>query len=499
MSSGLQNVHVRVNDAASGKPTPVRIRFVGPDGKYYAPFGRLTEFATGPAADVGGNVLLGDKKYCYIDGTCEIRLPVGDIEVEIRKGLEYVPLFQKVRLPQGKLALRFEIKRWSNLREQGWYSGDTQAFFLTPHAALLEGAGEDLAVVNLLARGEKDTANLLAFSGQRPALSMPGHLVVVNTYNSSAHLGDLALLNCHRVVYPLTIDLHEPFETNLADWCQQCHRKGGLVVAAALHGKDPKGEAPQPIQGEVLADAVLGLVDVLDVARSGFGDWEGLKPWEELLACGYRLPLSGGSQKHSNTGLLGSIRTYAYLGTETLEYGKWIEAVRAGRTFVSSGPLLRLTLNDCGPGSVIQATSGQTVRYRIEAQSLTPFQTLELVHNGVVVAEAATTNDPKQHACIEGELRIDESGWFYARCAGPYCEALQFRIAAVTSPVHVEIAERPLRPPAATVHRLIGQLEETMDHNLRYGRFESDRQRERMQRVYREAQAELQRRLPAAT
>ena len=32
MSTKYHTVHVRVNDAATGQPTPVRIRFTGPDG-----------------------------------------------------------------------------------------------------------------------------------------------------------------------------------------------------------------------------------------------------------------------------------------------------------------------------------------------------------------------------------------------------------------------------------------------------------------------------------
>ena len=53
----MHTVHVRVNDAATGKPTPCRVRFTDAEGRYYAPFGRLTEFATGRNEDVGGNVL----------------------------------------------------------------------------------------------------------------------------------------------------------------------------------------------------------------------------------------------------------------------------------------------------------------------------------------------------------------------------------------------------------------------------------------------------------
>ena len=62
MTSPLQLVHVRVNDAATGQPTPVRIRFAGPDGTYYPPHGRLARFAvTDIGVDVGGNVMVGDQ------------------------------------------------------------------------------------------------------------------------------------------------------------------------------------------------------------------------------------------------------------------------------------------------------------------------------------------------------------------------------------------------------------------------------------------------------
>jgi hypothetical protein len=59
----MQTVHLRVNDAVTGQPTPCRIRLTNAAGEYFAPFGRLTEFATGRNQDVGGNLLLGDKAY----------------------------------------------------------------------------------------------------------------------------------------------------------------------------------------------------------------------------------------------------------------------------------------------------------------------------------------------------------------------------------------------------------------------------------------------------
>ncbi|MBI1829895.1 MAG: hypothetical protein HYR84_00425 [Planctomycetes bacterium] len=147
----MQQVHLRINDAATGKPTPVRLRITDAAGTYYAPFGRLTDFATGVNQDVGGNVLIGAKKWAYIDGTCEILLPPGQLHLEISKGPEYKPIDETITLIAGKMSLRFTIERWCDMRQEGWYSGDTRVHFLSPDAALLEGQAEDVAVVNLLA------------------------------------------------------------------------------------------------------------------------------------------------------------------------------------------------------------------------------------------------------------------------------------------------------------------------------------------------------------
>src|SRR5262249_16535359 len=129
VGSAMQTVHVRVNDAATGQPTPVRIRFTGPDGTYHAPLGRLTDFPTGSNEDVGGNLLHGDRKYAYIDGTCEIRLPPGPTLIEVSKGPEYRPLREEIALRAGQLAVRLGVQRWRDLRREGWYAGDTRAHF----------------------------------------------------------------------------------------------------------------------------------------------------------------------------------------------------------------------------------------------------------------------------------------------------------------------------------------------------------------------------------
>src|SRR5437899_4587189 len=352
MTQPLHTVHVRVSEAATGEPTPVRIRFTDEKGTYYAPFGRLAEFPTKVGLDLGGNLLLNDKRYAYIDGTCEIQLPFGRIFIEVHKGPEYETLSEEVLLSRGQMAIRLEIKRWSDLRQEGWYPGDTMVGVISPHAALLEGAAEDVAVVNLLAMelcGKKTTwmPNLLAFSGQQPALERAGSLVTVNTHNVHHQLGRVTLLNCHRVVYRLRFG--QPFELDnwtVGAWCDQCHRKRGLSVWVPEPNLDYGEDHGSLLVGEAPANAVLAKIGALELNWTWERHPDFADDWYGLLNLGLHLPLVGGSGKRGNEQLLGGWRTYARLQPrQEVNYKNWIEARRAGRTFATNRTLLILMVN----------------------------------------------------------------------------------------------------------------------------------------------------------
>jgi hypothetical protein len=428
----VQVVHVRVNDAATGQPTPVRIRFTTPDGRYLPPLGRLADFPTGANENVGGSVMLGDKRYAYIDGSCEIRLPEGPIAVEVSKGPEYDSIQQTWERKSGQISLRLSIARKCNLQQEGWYAGDTQVFLLSPQAAWLEGAAEGLPFVNVLAAewsmpGHLFHSNLLEFSGQQPALVKDDCQVIVNTQNRSESLGSLSLLNCHRIVYPLSLSWEGFEQWTLHDWCDQCHRKGGLVIWPAFPGEP----------GERLADLLLGAIDAVEWTAGGDFETAGLEAWYRLLNCGCRVPLVGGSGKASNAVCIGAVRTYAQLEPgQPPSYGAWIEAIRAGRTFVTRGPLLRLAVN------VKECT------VMAEATSVLPFERLELVEDGAIVAEAAARSD------FTASLSIDKWGnhstWLAARCwSGD-------GLAAHTAPFYLQPQESPVEPSVA--QSLLDQL-----------------------------------------
>lgn len=496
----MQQVHLRINDAATGKPTPARLRITDPDGVYYAPHGRLTEFATHPNQDVGGNVLIGARPWAYIDGACEILLPPGLLRVEISKGPEYRPIDETMTLLAGKMAMRFTLERWSDIRQQGWYPGDTRVHFLTPDAALLEGQAEDVAVVNLLAKetmvkdafGKPLTAipNILAFSGQAFARQVPGFGVAVGTQNTHPDLGSLGLLHCHRVVYPLSFGGPQGREDwTLDDWCDQCHRKNGLVIWT-----NPQNQSADFLYGEPLADLIRGKIDAFELSFWEDSPFDTLADYYRLLDAGLIVPLVGASGKDSNGVVLGGMRTYAQLAAE-FSYPDWIEAVRAGRTFVSNAPLLHFTVDGQVPGQLVPIERARTpVRVRAEAKSLLAFEHLELLWNGHVIASASPTSSEPWRAQLELELPIEQSGWLAARCRG---EALlpsrpgPQRVFAHTSPVAVRLANADRWATPTALQSLLDELDAMLRWAREKARCPTPHDRERLVHVFEEALAVL--------
>ncbi|MGE3809847.1 MAG: CehA/McbA family metallohydrolase [Gemmataceae bacterium] len=491
----MLTVHVRVNDQATGQPTPVRLRITAGEGIYHAPLGRLTHFATGKFEDVGGNLLLGMKAYAYIDGSCEIKLPAGPLHVDICKGPEYRPVSQDIELGVGKIALRFNVERWANMREAGWFSGDARAHALTPHAALLEGQAEDLAVVNLLACetqvGFTQQSNILAFSGQRPALEAAGCIVAVNTHNRHPELGSLGLLHAHRVVFPLAFGGRgRPDDWTLADWCDQCHRKRGLVVWT-----DTAHESEHFRLGEPLADLLLGKVDAFEVTYFEDSPYDVLPDWYRLLNVGLRVPLVGASGKERNFTTLGSMRTYAKAAADThLDFQGWIEAIRAGQTFISNGPLLELKVNGQDPGAVIDIAANRPVRIEATARSLLPFERLEVIGPQGTVATASVAGTDPVAAKIDMEWQPAATGWLAARCTGPArlpgYPAPQ-TVFAHSSPVYVNVGGVPFAVQEEARRQLAKSLDDMLHWAKTVARCPSERERQAFVDVFQQARARL--------
>jgi hypothetical protein len=470
----MLTVHLRINDSATGKPTPVRLRISSPEGLTYAPLGRSVEFPVGRNEAVGGHLKLGGERWFYIDGSCEIPLPAGvNLRVQAAKGPEYRPLDEMVTLGPGQLSLRFAISRTFDWRKSGYYSGDSRCHFLPPHAGLLEMMAEDLDIANALAipftmlalDGNTYTTapDLLAFSGQQPALSAPPNFFfAVNTLNSHPVLGKVGLLHSHRAVFPLTFGFPDATDDwSICDWCDQCHRKGGLTVW--VNAFEPAGKL---IGGETLVAAILGKIDAVEFDPGPRS--VPLIPWlYRLWNVGVWVPIVGGSGKDSNQIPLGAMRTYAHVDGE-MTLPKWIEAIRQGSTFATSSPLVDFRANGFRPGETVDA--GDQVMLTAMVESLKPFERLEIVANGEVIA--STTKDTCT-ATLQHQYTPAHSTWVAARCLGR-------EVFAHTSFIKLRVKDKPHERQEDAAVALRQLVEQTREWAELHGHYTNKNRKEQL-------------------
>lgn len=433
VEGGRNWVHVRVVDAATGRPVPCRVHFRSAAGIPYQPHGHhnhVTQNLDSWHYDVGGDVRLGQRTFAYIDGTCQGWLPRGDVVVDVARGFEYEPLRQTVRIERGQRDLTLRIGRVADMASEGWWSGDSHVHFLSTPGAQLEQKGEDLRVVNLLQTqwGALFT-NTEDFSGRPSMVDGGGYVTYVGQENRQHALGHMVLWDLKEPVMPWCSDgpdeaeLGGALDATLSDWADRTHAQGGTVVAA--HFPHPNGE-PAVLVATGRADAVEMLTHSDD----------GMLEYYRYLNSGYRLPLVGGTDKMSSAVPVGLYRTYARLDEE-FSYEAWCRAVRSGRTFLSGGPLVTLSVDGCEPGGTVELSGPGTVSVHAAVRSIFPLHSLEVVRNGEVVARAEANGG--RQAEINEELRIGENSWIACRAFGVdyHLDEWERQVFAHTSPVYL--------------------------------------------------------------
>ncbi len=334
-------VEVEVVDQATAERIPARVRFTTSDGRYLAPAGHRDEVNPGFFEDTGADLVLGLATYAYVPGRFEIDLPAGEVEVEVVGGFDRRPYRTRLTIGPGTNRIELPLERAIELHAGRWVTADSHVHFLAPSTALLQAAAEDVDLVNLLAAQWGDLfTNLTDLPWGSMGDPAGRRVVVVGTENRQNMLGHLALLGAHRPTTPLASGgppegrLAGALDALLADWADRCRAAGGLVVAAHF---------PLPY-AEIAADIVAGRIDALESQALSPGlDDPAILEWYRFLNLGYRLPIVAGTDKMSSEVPIGAVRTYTHLlDDEPLTFDRWAAAVRAGRTFVSSGPVLEL-------------------------------------------------------------------------------------------------------------------------------------------------------------
>ena len=454
----MRRIEVRIVDAATGLPTPARVRFVARDGRYLPPLGHRDEVNPGLNEDAGADAVLGGATYAYVPGRFPIALPVGPVEVEVMHGFEHRPLRRIIDIDAGDAPLTLSLERAHDAA--GWTAADCHVHFISPTSALLQARAEGVAIVNLLATQWGDHHTSVTDLPAAVVADPTGeHLVVMGSENRQTMLGHIGLLGAPDAVLPMAsagppeARMGDPLEWLMAHWADAAHAQDGLAIAVHF---------PLPY-AEIAADIVSGRIDAVELqALTPGADGPSIREWYRFLSCGYRLPVVGGTDKMSAEVPVGAIRTYARLDPDVpLSFATWADAVRAGRTFVSSGSFIDLQVDGHRPGAVIDlGRRGGRVEVRATAWAAQAvIDRVELIHDGRIVATAGGAGGGAvDHVVLAGRVDVTESGWLAARVTSRehIHSAFATSMGAHSSPVYLDVGGR--RPYSASDAAAIGTI-----------------------------------------
>ncbi len=212
--------------------------------------------------------------------------------------------------------------------------------------------------------------------------------------------GHVMLLNIKELVKPVSLGpgiTKAGFDdTPLTPGIDNARRQGGTIIWCH-----------NTFGHEGLTRAVAGKLDALNVFDGNrTGTYE--DRYYRLLNIGLRLPISTGTDWF----MYDFSRVYAKV-PGSLTVPAWLDAVKAGRTVATNGPLLTLTVDGKEPGGVLALDRPKSVTIEASAIGRHDFQRLQLVRNGKVVkAEPAVSKDGAFRARLTHELRVDEPSWF---------------------------------------------------------------------------------------
>ncbi|MDK1032683.1 MAG: CehA/McbA family metallohydrolase, partial [Planctomycetia bacterium] len=456
-----------------------------------APHGHHAQINTEWFADYAPDVAAGGRNHAYVHGEFTTDLPTGDLYIEMCKGFEYEPTRTKVTIKPGQKELTLKIKRWKDLRSKGWVTADTHVHFISPHTAWLEGQCEGVNVVNLLAsQWGRLFTNVGDITG-RVGIVEDDTIVYVGTENRNHMLGHMSMLGTKgESVYPMCCGgpseswVGDPDFRALAEWAIENKRKGGVVIRPHFPYCGFT-EDPVPI--------LKGLVDALEIAAPNGTDFA-TQEWYRYLNCGYRVAVCGGTDKLGAYTPVGWTRTYAQIDTNRpFTYDTWAQAIRAGRTFSSTGPLIDMRVEGVPIGGSIKLpTTGGTVEVGAEAESAWPLGKIEIVRNGQVVAAKHSATGAKRLK-IRAKVKVRGSGWIAARCMG-HADLPGGTLAAHTSPVYLKCGRtRAFDGPAA--QHMLSLVDGTIEYMQKIATAFDEPSRRRMIKLFKEVQQELKGRL----
>jgi hypothetical protein len=442
-------------DDVKGKPLPCRVHLYDAAGKPVLP----------PAFP-------SFKDHFVCDGRASLMVPLGKYRFEIERGPEHQRLRGNFEVGPNGAKFEGRIRRIADLKKLGWRSGDLHIHRPMADIELLMKA-EDLDVgpvitwwnrKNLWSDMAIPPSRVKQFDGDRFTEVMGGEdergggaLLYFNLdeplpitgaereFPSAQAFADSA----RRKKQGIWIDIEKPFWWDAPTWLASGKMDSiGLANNHMCRSQMSEKEAWGKSRDEKKFPP-----------PRGNGMWT-QEIYYHVLNCGLRVPPSAGSASGVLPNPVGYNRVYVQCGEGDLTWEKWWAGLRAGRCFVTNGPLLLVKANGKPPGAVFKSEDGKALTVQVDAllNSLDRVPALEIVRDGRVV-QTIPADDPLLFKTAT-TLEFKQSGWFLVRAVTDNPATFRF---ASTGPYYVEIGKDAQRISRASAEFFKAWTEERMD------------------------------------
>ena len=397
------------------------------------------------------------ESYFYMPGSVTAQLAPGPTKITIGHGFEWVPVDIEPDL-QTDTTLVVTLESIIDLRSRGWICADPHIhshhepidYPVGPERVFLLGQCEDLEQIWCLDQEYEFTAGL------PHAVSTPELAICYTIEYRNLAYGHVALLGLRELMgswccgpenwpaFPMLSDLREQWDPQEGE---------ALVLAHPQTGADFFDDNFWPAGGlgrELPVLAALGHLDALDLAAYSNNPNFFIDDWYRLLSCGLKIPPSVGTDAvvaQYMTRPAGGYRVYAYEGAgSTHTPDAWVEAVKAGRTFVTNYPLIpTFTVNGVGAGETIELLGPLAqIAVHLQVVSALPVDVARIMANGRLLHEISI-----QGTSIDTTVTVtlEESSWLALHVLGTaeIVHAVSPQLHAHTAPVYVHLGGEPSR------------------------------------------------------
>ena len=415
-----------------GNPTSARLRIFSAENRAVA----VHALGSSPLVPAHPNF---PELGAIVDRQARLAVPDGVTTLIIERGPEYREARLTVSAHADETIERnVRLERWTDMAAKGWWSGDLHVH-RDPREmqALMEAADLHWAPTITCFN---DTLTLAEWPPETQIAGGAQRLYSIDNCEDERRWGAALFLGVKSpmTLYPRTSEYPSPVTT----W-NEARRRGAYIdlekviwwespVLAALIPPDSIGVAVN----HFLEDAVSTRASFARPwDQNKYGGPEGFARYifdlySAYLSAGFRIAASAGSANGVSRNVLGYNRSYVYLGPD-FSPEAWMRGQKAGRNFVSNGPMLAFSVNGQLPGSVLADDTGE-VPVELACESRNDLDRAEVVLDGESVAAFhAEPGSCRIH--LKRKVKAQSGSWILGRCFEKNTKTVRF---AQSSPIY---------------------------------------------------------------